>query len=123
MGGDRWIDPLVAEGHQECGPGSKLIDARREFAAESRSERVWMVARQQHITGLAKAGWSAAEPCTKLSETAAGQWAAAMWRRDEDDPAHLPHGLVEERLSEEPAVLGRTGDRIDGLLANRLPEA
>jgi hypothetical protein len=46
-----------------------------------------------------------------------------MGRRDEDDPAHLGKGLVAEHLPQEPAVLGRAGDLLDGLLADRLPKA
>ena len=42
-----------------------------------------------------------AEPCAKLSKTAAGKWATAMRGRDEDDPAHLRHRFVEERLLAE----------------------
>ena len=34
----------------------------------------------------------------------------------------LGNGLVAEHLPEEPAILGRAGDLLDGLLADRLPE-
>ena len=56
-------------------------------------------------------------------EDTTGKRAAAMGRRDEDDPAHLWNRLIAEHLLEEPAVLGRAADLLDGLLADRLPEA
>lgn len=45
MRADRRINPQVAERDQERVPGGELADARREFAPESGSEQVWLVAR------------------------------------------------------------------------------
>ena len=45
-----------------------------------------------------------------------------MGGRDEDDPAHLRHRLVKERLLQEPAVVGRAVKLVDGPCADRLPE-
>ena len=103
-------------------PRGKLAGAGRELAAESVSEHGELVVRQKHFMGLAKPVWSPAELCTKLSKTAAGKWAAAMGGRDEDDPAHLWHGFVEERLSQELAFLGRSDDLVDRTRADSLPE-
>ena len=122
MGADRRIDAQVAESREERVPRGKLVGARRELAAESASEHVGLVVRQEHVMGSAEPVWSPAELRTQLSKTAAGKRAAAMGGRDEDDPAHLRHGLVEERLLQELAFLGRADDLVDGTCADRLPE-
>ena len=122
MGADRSINAQLAESQEERVPRGKLAGARREVAAKSGSEHVGLVVRQEHFLGLAEPVGPPAEPCTKLSKTAAGKWAAAMGGRDEDDPAHLWHGLVEECLSQGPAFLGRFDDLVDWTRADSLPE-
>ena len=97
MGADRRINPQVAEAQEERVPRGKLAGARRELARNPSANTSGSLFAKA-LQGLAEAVWSPAELCTKLSETAAGKWAAAMRGRDEDDPAHLWHRLVEERL-------------------------
>ena len=122
MRADRRINAQLAESQEERVARGELAGAGREVAAKSGSEHVGVVVRQEHFLGLAEPVWPPAEPCTKLSKTAAGKWTAAMGGRDEDDPAHLWHGLVEECLSQEPAFLGWADDLVDRTRADSLPE-
>ena len=121
MGADRRINAQLAESQEERVP---------------RGSSPALVARSPRNPGANMSGslcdkstsWAwrnrlaPAEPCTKLSKTAAGKWAAAMGGRDEDDPAHLWHGLVEECLSQGPAFLGRFDDLVDWTRTDSLPE-
>ena len=122
MRADRRINAQLAEPQEERVPRGKLAGAGRELAARSVSAHVGLVRQEHFLNGLTKPVWAPAELCTKLSKTAAGKWAAAMRGRDEDDPAHLGHGLIEERLSQELAFLWRSDDLVDWTRADSLPE-
>src|SRR5579864_385590 len=122
MRADRRIDPRVTEGQKERVLRVEYGDARRDLTAESGSEQVGFVTRQQRRACLAEVAWPGAEPYADSSERAAGERAAAMRSRDEHNTAHLRNRLVAEHLTQELAVSGRTGDFVDGSRADRLPE-
>ena len=92
-------------GSQSLKRSGALWRARRRLSGGPRgsgSEYIGIIVRDTSLPEACGNGLAAGRAAYRALGGAAGKWAAAMWGRDEDRPAHLRHRLVEERLLHEP---------------------
>ncbi len=100
----------------------QLIDARRHSVAEKSLEEIRAVAGDQAIVARPQRVGQADKPRREVLQRALVEPAAAMRRRDVNNPAHFRPRLEDQSAAEEIAILRESHELLERPVADHAPE-